>query len=340
MDSARRLLVTGGSGFIGTAVVDRFTKAGWTVFNLDKAAPKLSEHSAYWQNLDLLDGAAVTAAVKTAAPTHVIHLAARTDTDSDVLDDYRENTEGTRNLLDALAGQPDLRVTVLTSSQYVLRPGLQPRDDEHFDPHTVYGQSKVLTEQSLRSAKLAGDWVIVRPTNIWGPWHPRYPREFWRTLSRGLYLHPSGGPIPRSYGYVGTVAAQFESILTAPAGALAGRVFYLGDPAVMLEDWVNGFSVALKGRPVRVVPRGVLKVLARAGDVVQRLGGKAPLTSSRLTNMIEPHIAPMDATFEALGPPAYTLQEGIDETVDWLVHNGFRAAGQPAAEAKTSSIAR
>jgi nucleoside-diphosphate-sugar epimerase len=197
-------------------------------------------------------------------------------------------------------------------------PGRLPEHDEDFGPHTIYGESKVLTEKVVRQANLSCSWTMIRPTNIWGRWHPRYPSEFWRVLKQGRYLHPGGPRVTRCYGYVGTVVDQVLTILDRDDGSLNRKTFYVGDPPIDLYDWTNEFSLQLTGKPVRVVPRPLLKALALLGDLVVKLGGKFPIFSSRLRSMTENYVTPMDPTFAALGHPRFSLEQGVRETVAWL----------------------
>ena len=74
-----KIIVTGGSGFIGTNVVDYYRKKGWAVLNLDIRAPKQAEANGCWQACDILDYDALDAAFQAFAPDYIIHLAARTD---------------------------------------------------------------------------------------------------------------------------------------------------------------------------------------------------------------------------------------------------------------------
>jgi nucleoside-diphosphate-sugar epimerase len=176
-----------------------------------------------------------------------------------------------------------------------------------------------VTEQLTREADLPVCWTIIRPTNIWGPWHLRYRREFWRVLQRGLYVHPGHEPVIRSYGYVNNVVHQIQKIFQAPREAVHGRTIYVGDRPINLFDWVNGFSRALAGRNVRVVPRGVMRVLARLGDIPTRLTGKPFLiNSSRLRSMTTDYATPMEPTFALLGENPFTLEDGIKETAEWI----------------------
>jgi GlcNAc-P-P-Und epimerase len=314
----RSVLVTGGSGFIGLNLVDQLLAMGYQVTNLDKAPPAKEEHRVYWRPVDILDAESLAPAVAAAQPTVVIHLAARTDSKGKELAGYTENTEGVANILTALKKQPTIKRLVATSTQFVVGPGPLPTHDLDFRPHTVYGESKVIGEQLVRKAELACTWTIIRPTNIWGPWHPRYPREFWRVLKRGLYVHPGDIPVMRSYGYVENIVDQIVKIINAPTAVANRRVFYVGDPPMNLLNWVNAFSRALRGHEVRIVPRALFRGLVIAGDLANSFGVRIPITSSRFQSMTEDYLTPMGPTFEALGPPKISLSEGVERTVRWL----------------------
>jgi len=314
-----RLLVTGGSGFIGTNfTLEAGRRNNAEILNLDISPPKFKPGPDTYRKCDLLDREAVERFFDEFQPTHVFHLAARTDSLGSEVRDYAANHVGTQHLIAAIKRTPSVRNAVFTSSQYVVGPGALPKHDQDFRPHTVYGQSKVLSEKAVREANLDCAWAIIRPTNIWGPWHPRYPNEFWRVLKQGHYFHPGGRRVRRCYGYVGNVVDQALTLLASDDGAYNGCVFYAGDPAIDLFDWTNAFSLELTGRPVRVVPTTALKALAKVGDVVMRSGGRFPIFSSRFRSMTEDYVTPMDRTFEALGPVPIPMNEGVRETVTWL----------------------
>jgi nucleoside-diphosphate-sugar epimerase len=317
--SGRRLLVTGGSGFIGTnLILEAGQRNGAEILNLDMAPPKLPpKRDEYW-HCDLLDHKTLERRFAEFQPTHVIHLAARTDCFGSTVDDYVANHIGTQHLVAVIKHTPSVQNAIFTSSQYVVGPGPMPEHDQDFRPHTIYGQSKVLSEKAVRDADLECAWAIVRPTNIWGRWHPRYPTEFWRVLKQGRYVHPGRKRVTRCYGYVGNVVDQMLSLLTREDGNHSGSVFYLGDAPIDLYEWTNAFSMELTGRPVRVVPRPALKALAKVGDVVVRSGGRCPIFSSRFRSMTEDYVTPMEPTFDALGPAPFSLQHGVKETVGWL----------------------
>lgn len=313
-----RVLITGGSGFIGTNFIDRLVERGIAFLSLDLCEPKRRGHVSNWRRCDIIDLESCLGHFREFQPTQIVHLAARTDTESDQLVDYKVNYEGTENILQCIRSLPGVERAVITSSQFVFAPPGLPASDEDFNPIGVYGQSKVLAEKAVRSAGLDCGWTIIRPTNIWGPWHPRYPKEFWLVLKKGLYVHPGGAPVVRSYGYVKNVVSQMMKILEVPREVVDRRVFYLGDPPIPLHEWANGFSVAITGRPVHVVPRWWLKILAVSGTLLKVAGIRFPITLSRYRSMTENYYSPMDAVIEKFGAPEYSLEQGIKETVEWL----------------------
>lgn len=316
-----RVLVTGGSGFIGTRVVDELLRAfpNVNVLNVDRVRPKLASHLPYWHKGDLLDTSTFIDSVKDFCPTHAIHMAARTDSDGRTLDDYRVNMEGSANFIQAIKAAGCVERTIYYSTQYVVRAGPLAGNDREYRPVNLYGESKSRMEEIVRQdTNLPGIWTIVRPTNIWGPWHPRYPQEFWLVVKKGQYIHPGGEAVVRAYGYVGNIAEYTVKILAAPAHAVSGKTFYLGDPPADIKLWASAFTRALTGRPPRVVPRQVLRGIALIGDVVKLTGSNFPLFTSRYHSMTQSYLVDMTPTIALLGSAKYSLEEGVEETVEWL----------------------
>ncbi len=316
-----KVLVTGGSGFIGTNLIEQLQKNGVDLMNIDINSPLCSEHLRYWKKVDILDRAVLVRVFAGYQPTCVVHLAARTDVveGTTVERDYRANTEGTENLIRAIKTTPAVKRVVITSTQYVHGPDHVPADDYDCEPHTIYGQSKVVTEKLTRLANLNCTWTIVRPTNIWGPWHMRQKAELLHVLKKGFYIYPGKKVVTKSYGYVKNVAHYILRILEMPEEVVNGRTFYIGDEPMDQLEWVNGISRQLRGRKVRIAPRFVIHLMASIGDVITLIRGrKFILTSSRYNNMITDYPTPMKKTFEILGKAPHTLEEGFRDTAAWL----------------------
>ena len=319
--SAGTILVTGGSGFIGTNVIQALLDAGRTVANIDIAPPRDPRHQPLWTQVDLVDLAAVRAAVAATAPASVLHLGARTDLEGETLEDYAANTTGTANLLAALRECATPPRVIVASSRMVCPIGYQPRSDVDFDPPNAYGMSKVETERIVRESAYPGTWAITRPTSIWGAWFKEPYRDFFLAVAKGRYRHPGKARIRKSFGYVENTVAQLLALLEAPHDAIQGRVFYLADyePIDVLE-WAHEIRNATGGRSsVKTVPLGALRAAARTGDVLKRLGWvNVPLTSFRLDNLLTEMIYDMTPMQEILPSLPVSAPEGVRRTVAWL----------------------
>ena len=316
-------LITGGSGFIGTNLVENLIKNNMINFiNIDKNNPPVKSHRKYWKECNILDEITLNMYFKDFSPTHVLHLAARTDTDCNSIEDYKDNTIGTVNVLNAIKNTPSITRAIFTSTQYVYRPGNKvPKHDEDYDPHTTYGESKVLNEIAIRQFDTRCVWTIIRPTNIWGPWHLRYRDEFLKIMFQGRYLHPGSHPVIRSYGYVGNVVHQIYKILHAPEKLVHRQVYYVGDPPLRLIDWVNSFSQKVHGKNVRIIPRIFVRGIALLGDFFKLIGITFPITTSRYVSMTQDYLTPMDKTIDNFGPSLFSLEAGVSETINWLKSN-------------------
>ena len=168
-----RIFITGGSGFIGTNLIDLFVKKSYNFINLDKAEPIKKDQINYWIKGNIVNMADLESVFSKYHPTVVIHLAARTDTLSTDIKDYLENTQGSKNIIDIVKKYSCVRHLIMTSTQYVYKSLTIPfpsKDDEYI-PHTTYGLSKKIMEEDTRHSNLQCAWTIVRPANVWGPWH-------------------------------------------------------------------------------------------------------------------------------------------------------------------------
>src|SRR5258708_3155594 len=156
-----KVLVTGSSGFIGQALVRRLRAAGWQVAGLDKGSSATSNHLC-----NILDASRLNEIVQNFSPDALVHLAARTDLDEKShLEGYAANIEGVRNLIAAVRLTPSIKRVIWTSSQLVCRVGYVPNDDTDYTADTLYGRSKIHTEQIVREEDGAGrEWCLVRPT--------------------------------------------------------------------------------------------------------------------------------------------------------------------------------
>jgi nucleoside-diphosphate-sugar epimerase len=319
-----RIFITGGSGFIGTNLIESYLQDGWEVMNFDWASPRNPRHNGLLNKGDILNRDGLSAAVRDFQPELVVHLAARTDLNGATLKEYDANTIGVQNMIEAIRETRTVNRAVFASSRYVHRTEVFPLQDDDYSPFTLYGKSKVETEKLVRSSKLEIPWALIRPTSIWGPWFRIPYRMFFDTVRRGLYVHPTGRRISKSYGYIGNVVYQIRQLLSAESSKVDKRTFYVSDDHnIEVLEFAQVIQQAFGAPQVRQVPMSVLRALAYVGDALKRMGvSNPPLTSFRLGNLLTPMNYDMTATREVTGAAPYSLHEGVGATVDWMLHHG------------------
>jgi GlcNAc-P-P-Und epimerase len=316
-----RVLITGGSGFIGTNLVEHYVARGDEVTNLDIAPPRHAGHVDRWRKVDILNMVALTQAISHFNPEVVLHMAARTDLDGAAVADYSANTVGVSNLVQALRPLASLKLAVFASSMLVCRVGYRPSAEDDYAPSTAYGESK--SEGELRVRREAGDtfpWVILRPTSIWGPWFGAPYRDFFEAVDRGWYFNPSGLSIRRNYGFVLNSVHQIDRLAATGADGLLQRTVYLGDyEPIELKSWACLIQEALGARRVREVPLGVFKLAALFGDLLKVAHiRRFPMNSFRLNNMLTDCLLDIAPLEQVVGPLPYDLPSAVSITCRWL----------------------
>lgn len=320
--TAKRIIITGGSGFIGANLVEYYLERGWQVLNLDIAPPRNPAHHKEWRPVDLLDRALLIETVRRFSPDVLLHFAARTDLDENRnLEGYAANIDGVCNIIEAIRAAPAIQRAVFASSQLVCRLGYQPKDDYDYCPTTLYGRSKALSERILRAAADFGPaWAIVRPTSLWGPWFDVPYKNFFNMIRRGLYVHPGGIMTLKQWGFIGNAVHQVARLVEAPSELIHKRTFYLADyEPTELRRFADLVQQALGARPIVTVPYKALQAAALLGDFLQSLGWRnPPLTRFRLGNIVTTEMQNLEPLHRVVGNLPFTLEQGIQITAEWL----------------------
>jgi nucleoside-diphosphate-sugar epimerase len=316
-----RILVTGGSGFIGTNLIEYFLSKGVEILSIDIVPPKLPTHKPYWRNINILDIGNLRAQVAEFSPSHIVSLAAQTGTNDRgrKLEDYATNIQGVKNIIEAAKSSQSLERTIFTSSMIVCSIDYQPKSENDYCPDTLYGESKMLGEKLVREAgDVPHSWLIVRPSGIWGPWFDVPYRSLFSMISKGLYVHPGHSDVNQSLGFVGNTVCQLHRLLQAPVDKVHGRTFYLADyPPMNMRLWADLIQHAFKAPKIREVPVWALKMVARAGDIMKLAGCDVPpLSTSRLKNMLTSFTVDLDPVITDSLP--YNLETATHVTVDWM----------------------
>ncbi len=315
-----RILITGGSGFIGTNLIAYLLKNARNVevLNIDIAEPQKKEQISIWEKVDLCHIEHLTCVINNFLPDYVIHLAARTDLRGKSLKDYDANMTGISNLLEVLDKVPNLKRVVFTSSMYVCEPGYKPKDFEDYAPHTLYGESKVETEKRIKEKNPEYEWSIIRPTSIWGPWFGEPYDKFFRMVLNRMYFHMGKRACKKTYGYVDNAVYQIISILNAPKEKIMRKVFYLGDyEPYDITVWANEIAKCVNINIPRI-PYCLFVVAGWCGDLLKRFGITFPMTSFRLKNMTTDNIHDLTPIQNLAPNLPVSRQEGNRRTIDWI----------------------
>ena len=314
-----KILVTGGSGFIGTNLIEYLSKdTQYEIQNIDIVKPKISAQDKYWVQVDLRKHDDVVSAVESFAPDYVIHLGARTDLNGTTLQDYDANIGGVRNLLDAIEKVGSVKRAIFASSMYVCEPGYMPKDFEDYAPHTLYGESKVETEKRIKTANPSYTWSIIRPTSIWGPWFGEPYDKFFHIVMNHMYFHMGKRACRKTYGYVDNAIYQIMSILNADAEKVNRKVFYLGDyEPYDITEWANEIAKHA-GIKIPNIPYFCFKLAGWFGDFLKLFGISFPMTSFRLHNMTTDNVHNLNPIKEIAPNLPVGREEGTVKTLEWI----------------------
>jgi nucleoside-diphosphate-sugar epimerase len=337
LDRVTTALVTGGGGFLGSAIVRRLAARGDHVHSLARS---------HYHDLEALGviqqrgDVAEIEAVKLAATgcDIVFHVAAKAGIWGRYDDYYRANVVGTRNVLD-VCRQFGIRRLVYTSSPSVVFNG---KDMEgvnesapyaaHFDAY--YPQTKAEAEQlvlAANSPELAT--VALRPHLIWGPGDNHLiPRIIARARSGRLRRI---GSEPKKIDTIYIDNAADAHLLAAerlrPDSPIAGKAYFLsqGEP-VPLWDFVNRILQAVEVVPVtRSVP---VSLAYSAGWFLEmmyrtlRIEGEPPMTRFLARELATAHWFDITAARRDLGyEPQVSIDEGLRRLAEWYRKSPFAA---------------
>lgn len=317
-----KIIITGGSGFIGTNLVEHYIKKGWDVLNIDKNPPRNPAHSKQWKSIDILDRIQLIDTITKFAPDYVLHMAARTDLDETVsIKGYASNTAGVSNLIDSIQSCDTIKRVIFASSRLVCEIGYIPTHELDYRPSTLYGQSKVVGEGIVRQSEMPAEWLIVRPTSHWGPWFHIPYLNFFSSVQRNYYFHPSKYNPKKSFGFVGNTVHQLDMLLSAPSEVVNQKTLYLADyTPIDVKSWANLIQKTFEAKPILTFPYPLLSAGAYMGDILQKIGIRNfPLTSFRLNNLITDCVYDTSPLQRIVGPLPYSLERATLETVEWIL---------------------
>jgi UDP-glucose 4-epimerase len=301
-----RILVTGGAGFIGSHVVDRFITEGHQVAvvdDLSTGSEHLVNRQAVFYELDIRDAARLDRAVAEFQPEIIDHHAAQIDVRRSVLDpvfDAESNILGSLNLLNSAASHGVRKIVYASTGGALYGEARKlPADEDHpVNPESPYGVSKHTVEHYLYLYRLTEgiDYTILRYPNVYGPRQNPHGEAGVNAIFIGLMMEGKSpvifgdGEQVRDYLYVRDVAR---------ANVLAlGK----GDQAILNLGWALGISV-------NDIFRALKKLLDFPGEVQYAEPRRGEVQRIYLD---------AERARQVLGwSPEVKFEEGLRQTIAW-----------------------
>jgi len=325
------VLVTGASGFVGSAIVRALLAAEYRVRALVRPSTRRDNLAGLDVELitgDICDATAVARA--TAGSRHVVHAAA----------DYRlwardprvlahTNVEGTRTVMEA-ALRAGVERVVHTSSVATLNPESDGEGADEDRPLAeaaaigAYKRSKISAER-LVEAMVASAGL---PAVITNPTAPIGPRDIRPTPTGRIIVEAASGRMP-GFVQTGLNLVHVDDVANGHVAALArGRIgerYILGGQNVLLAQMLADIARLVGRRPPQLrLPRGILYPFAFATEMIAVATEREPFLTLDGLRMSKHCMFFTSAKAQReLGFRARPYQDGLRDAIDW-----FRSAGR------------
>lgn len=325
--SQRSVCVTGGSGFVGSHLVEALCRQNLRVRVLMRKTSSRAHlpHEVEVIEGDLHDHAALTHAV--AGVATVFHLAAVTRAHS-TPEYFQANAEGTRHLIEAMcAAQPRPRRLVYLSSLAAAGPALPGKPVQLADlpcPITAYGRSKLAGEALCQQSTQDFEVVMLRAPAVYGP-RDRDLFLCFALAMRGVMLVPQGPDRFLQFIHVSDLVDALRLAATAPR---ASGVYHVAEAQpYTLGEFARWLAHAV-GRRVRAIriPAWGMRIAAAASEFGAKMIGRATIFNREKVREIlasgwlcETDAAKRDLGFEG----QISLPIGLTSTAAWYRDQGW-----------------
>ena len=324
-----KILVTGGAGFIGSAVVRQAIAAGHHVVNLDALTyaacldnlASVADHPAYaFEQADIRDRAALDRIFATHRPDAVMHLAAESHVDRSIDgpgDFISTNITGTYTLLEAARaywtaqGKPDnFRFHHISTDEVFgsLGPSGKFTEDTPYDPRSPYSASKAASDHLVRAwGETYGlPYVLTNCSNNYGPFH--FPEKLIPVVILNAL---SGKPIPvygqglnvRDWLFVEDHADALLAVLTR---GQPHRTYCIGG-----ENEARNIDLVEK----------ICALLDQMHPANHPYADQIAFVTDRPGHDARYAIDPTRIRTELGWRPSVTLDQGLERTVRWYLDN-------------------
>lgn len=316
-------LVTGGSGFVGSRLIQMLLTDGWVVRAIGRSAQalgKVKQLGATAVEADLTDSASLDRAVRDCSV--VFHAAAffRLWGEDELF--TKANVEGTARLLSACqsAGTVERFVQIGAAAVVMGRPQPLVNANEslplQFPSWAPYSSSKARSEELVLGANAKAGMVtsVIRPPLIWGRGMPMLD-EMKNSVATGQFRWPGDGSQLMSTCHVDNVC---HAAMLAAKSAKGGFAYFVSDneDGTLRQVVTDLLATQDTAAPKGTVPFSVGWVMARLMELAWRglsLRGEPPITRQMLRMIGMPFTLDIDRARRDLGyHPLVTWRQGID----------------------------
>lgn len=324
-----RILVTGGTGFVGSWLVKRLVKDGHQVRVLHRRESSLDEltglefESAFG---DVTNAESVAKAAE--GVDSVFHLAGVVGYSKSMRAQMEKvNVQGTANVVEACR-QNDVRRLLHVSSVAAIGASYKPNLLNENSPYSIeslhlgYFDTKHKAEQIVRKAvkQRQLDAVIVNPSTAYGPGDAKKgSRKVQIKVAQGRFpFYPSGG------ASIVSIHDVVDGMMRAWKNGRGGERYILSGENLFVRDVFRKIAARAGVRPPLIpLPKPVALMLGKAGDRLESVGKKTPI------NLENAWVASLFHWFDSskakieLGFNPRSADEAINESVDWMKEHGI-----------------
>jgi nucleoside-diphosphate-sugar epimerase len=323
-------VVTGATGFLGSALVTELVKRQQTVCILARDEKKARQQFGDVVTIipgDITDAAQVQQAVDGA--TTIYHLSGRLYHPSIPAELYHQtHVEGTHLLLEACQGQTQLQciVHVSTTGVHGVTGETPAAEDAPFAPTNPYESTKLEGELlALKAYQEQGLPVtVIRPGLVYGP-GDLHLQGFFVAIQKGLFRVIDGGKALLHPVYIDDLVAAL--LLCAERPQAPGRSYNIaGERPVTVRELATVIAHALdRELPAGSIPLWLANLASDIFAVMPGMKGEyAPLTRSRVEFLTKSRIYDSSRAKSELGyAPKVGLEEGMKLTVAWYYKHRY-----------------
>ena len=327
-DTPQKILVTGGGGFLGGAIVRRLVERGDHVISFSRS---------FYDDLDMLGIEQLQGDIgdKTAAENAcrgidlVFHVAAKPGVWGPYSDYFNTNVTGTRNIISGCIKHSVSRL-VYTSSPSVIFDGTDMEGVDESVPYpdkfyAHYPATKAIAETCV--LKATGDnlkSVILRPHLIWGPGDTHFVPRIIKRAKRLVRVGNGRNLVDTIFIDNAAEAHILAADMLEKNPTLSGKIYFISqDEPIPAWDMINAILKAAGLNPVRrSIPRQAAWLIGALYEFIYKtldIDGEPKMTRFLAEELATSHWFDISAAKNDLGyVPRISIQEGLEHLENWL----------------------